>query len=230
MQIVCRVWEDRLEMALVPMQPSPVPQSEPRQGVVRAVREIAEQGFSIIPDFFPAYLVGELRAYCLALWGEGAFRAAGVGRGTGLQVRPEIRNDTVLWLDEGWSDAAFQGYRDVLEALRRAVNRELYLGLVDFEGHLSVYPPGAYYRRHVDQFRDMGLRTLSCILYLNDDWAPIDGGQLRIYLDKDALLPYLDVEPTGGTFVAFLSADFFHEVLPARRPRLALTGWFKRRG
>ena len=32
-----------------------------------------------------------------------------------------------------------------------------------------------------------------------------------------------------GTFVAFLSADFEHEVLPARRERLALAGWFRRR-
>ena len=217
-------------MALVSVQFPPSPDSEPRPTIDRAVREVAERGFAIVPDLLPADHVGELRAHCLASWDEGAFRAAGVGRGASLHLRPEIRNDAVLWLDEGWSGAAFQGYRDVLEELRRAVNRTLYLGLVDFEGHLSVYPPGAYYRRHLDQFRDMGLRTLSCILYLNDDWAPVDGGQLRIYLDKDALLPYFDVEPTGGTFVAFLSAKFFHEVLPAQKPRLALTGWFKRRG
>jgi len=35
--------------------------------------------------------------------------------------------------------------------------------------------------------------------------------------------------PEAGTFVAFLAERFPHEVLPARRPRLALTGWFRRR-
>jgi SM-20-related protein len=39
----------------------------------------------------------------------------------------------------------------------------------------------------------------------------------------------LDVLPEGGTLVAFLSERFQHEVLPARRERLALTGWFRRR-
>jgi SM-20-related protein len=37
------------------------------------------------------------------------------------------------------------------------------------------------------------------------------------------------VQPEGGTLACFLSADFEHEVLPAARPRLSLTGWFRRR-
>jgi len=38
------------------------------------------------------------------------------------------------------------------------------------------------------------------------------------------------VHPTGGTLVLFLSERFAHEVLPAKRERLSLTGWFKSRG
>ena len=34
----------------------------------------------------------------------------------------------------------------------------------------------------------------------------------------------------AGTLVVFLSADVPHEVLPATRDRLSLTGWFRRRG
>jgi SM-20-related protein len=37
------------------------------------------------------------------------------------------------------------------------------------------------------------------------------------------------VAPVGGTLVAFLSERFHHEVLPARRERYSLTGWFTRR-
>jgi SM-20-related protein len=37
-------------------------------------------------------------------------------------------------------------------------------------------------------------------------------------------------EPTGGCLVVFLSGEVPHEVLPATRERLSLTGWFRRRG
>jgi SM-20-related protein len=56
---------------------------------------------------------------------------------------------------------------------------------------------------------------------------PEHGGQLRMYLDKDA---QYDVVPTGGCLVVFLSGEVPHEVLPATRERLSLTGWFRRRG
>ena len=36
--------------------------------------------------------------------------------------------------------------------------------------------------------------------------------------------------PAAGTLVVFMSGDFPHEVLPASRERLSLTGWYRRRG
>jgi hypothetical protein len=44
------------------------------------------------------------------------------------------------------------------------------------------------------------------------------------------LIAALEIWPEGGTLVAFLSDRFEHEVLPARRQRLSLTGWFRQRG
>jgi SM-20-related protein len=117
----------------------------------------------------------------------------------------------------------------VLERLRRVMNESLLLGLFELEGHFAVYPPGAFYRRHLDRFSDDDARVLTCILYLNDGWVADDGGQLRIYLDTGEPPSHLDVLPCGGTFVSFLSADFPHEVLPARRERMAITGWLRRR-
>ena len=67
---------------------------------------------------------------------------------------------------------------------------------------------------------------LSVVLYLNEDWHADDGGALRIHVDDGATR---DVLPEGGTLVAFLAADFEHEVLPATRPRLAVSGWFRTR-
>jgi SM-20-related protein len=94
---------------------------------------------------------------------------------------------------------------------------------------LAVYPPGSFYRRHLDQFRGVGERTVTTILYLNQDWIQPDGGQLRIYTDPVDQRRYEEVLPLGGRLVTFLSARFLHEVLPARRDRLSITGWFKKR-
>jgi SM-20-related protein len=89
-----------------------------------------------------------------------------------------------------------------------------------------VYPAGAFYRRHRDHFRGTEDRTLTTTLYLNEDWADADGGQIRLFLpDADPV----EVTPRAGTLVLFLSQDFDHEVLPAGRPRWSWTGWFKQR-
>lgn len=141
-------------------------------------------------------------------------------------MRPEVRSDHVLWLDAAVGGPVARLW-DILDVLRLEMNRALWLGLVDFEGHFAVYPEGARYGRHLDRFQDSGLRSLTSIFYLNEDWTADDGGALRIYLNGEAATPYLDVQPQGGTLVAFLSGDFFHEVLPARRQRLAVTGWFR---
>ena len=113
-----------------------------------------------------------------------------------------------------------------MDGLRQALNRGLYLGLEDFECHFALYPPGAFYQKHLDRFRDDDRRTVSAVLYLNDDWQPQDGGELRLYLPDGA---EREVPPLGGSLVLFLSSDFPHEVLPANRERLSLTGWFRRR-
>jgi len=70
-------------------------------------------------------------------------------------------------------------------------------------------------------------RMVSAVIYLNEAWLPEDGGQLRMYLGDERVH---DVQPTGGCLVVFLSGEVPHEVLPAQRERLSLTGWFRRRG
>ncbi len=71
-----------------------------------------------------------------------------------------------------------------MDSLREAMNRGLFLGLEDFESRFALYPPGAFYLRHVDRFRDDDRRMVSAVLYLNDEWLPEYGGQLRMYLDE----------------------------------------------
>jgi SM-20-related protein len=191
-----------------------------------ACDELTAGRYAVVPEFLPGAAVAALAAEARRRDATGDFRPARVGRGERREERGDIRGDRTLWLDE-WAPARAEvALWAALERLRVAVNRATLLGLYSFEGHYAIYPPGAFYRRHRDRFRDDDARTLSCVLYLNDGWAPDDGGELRVHLEDGSSR---DLAPGGGTLVCFLSDRCEHEVLPARRERYSVAGWFLRR-
>lgn len=191
---------------------------------------IARDGYHICRNFLSPAATEDLRKKLRAWWEEGELRRAGIGRGENLTVRDDIRGDYVRWIDTQNAGQFANFFEAHYEPLRLAINRLLYLGLWDFEGHVTVYPPGRFYKRHVDRFADATHRKVSAILYLNYDWQPDEGGELRIFFpQEDGSETHLDVLPEGGTLVTFLSHEFPHEVLPAIRERFSLTGWFRTR-
>ncbi|HUF20521.1 MAG TPA: 2OG-Fe(II) oxygenase [Burkholderiales bacterium] len=205
------------------------PQTEPGAGPIadRAASAIAGHGIAVIENFLPEDMIATLRAEARRLQAQGAFRPAGIGAGGDFRKREDIRGDEIYWFDADSAPAALRPPLAAFEELRLVVNRELQLGLFDFECHLARYAPGAGYQRHYDQLRDDGHRQLTVSLYLNENWREADGGLLRVYLEDGERT--LEVIPEGGTLVAFLSARFSHEVLPCTRERLSFTGWFRRR-
>ena len=188
--------------------------------------DLAEQGWAIVTNALPVDLTLELAQECRARANLGALQPAGVGRGSAHGVQEGVRGDHIQWLEPGQC-AAGDRYLAMLDDLRGQLNQALYLGLEDYEGHFALYPPGTFYQKHLDRFRDDDRRAVSAVFYLNSDWLPEQGGALRLYLADGR---ELDVLPEAGTLVVFLSADLPHEVLPATRERLSLTRWLRRRG
>ena len=189
------------------------------------VDNLATQGWSLTPDFLPPDTITRLAREIREHFSQGDMRQAGVS--LERQVNTNIRSDFILWLDENELTPAQRVYFDVLEQLRQEVNAGLQLGIFEFEGHAALYPAGSFYQRHLDRFQSNNQRTLSCILYLNEHWQESDGGLLRLYLNETE---HRDIVPKGGLLVTFLSDRFWHEVLPANKERLSITGWFKTRG
>jgi SM-20-related protein len=140
-----------------------------------------------------------------------------------------VRSDYVLWIDERNLTPARSEYFSRIERLRLGLNRELFAGLTEFEAHYASYPPGAFYKKHVDRFGDADERVISCTLYLNQSWRADEGGALRLYFNPEDPGAFTDISPRAGVFVAFRSDTLYHEVLPASRERFSLTGWLKRR-
>lgn len=192
------------------------------------VDDLADRGFAIRHGLFEADYLRALAAEAREAWSSGEFRRAGVGRA--VDVRTEVRTDHVLWLDPASPTDLQRRYLEFISELRHDLARELFLPLHEFEAHFAVYPPGAFYTRHLDQFQQQPHRLVSCLLYLNEDWQPHDGGELCIFEppDEDGDEREILVLPEFGTFVAFLSDRIEHEVRPTRRERFSLSGWLRR--
>ena len=185
--------------------------------------DLARSGIAVVPEYFSLNLLDQLRAEIVALEGKDGFRRAGVGSGSTRKVQDEIRRDSIHWLDRSHPTPVQTRVWEAMEQLRLVLNQHLFLGILEIEAHYAVYPAGGFYSRHVDSFRNDDSRIVSFVLYLNSQWMPMNGGQLRVY-EKET---FLDVEPRHGTLVCFLSRECEHEVLLSHAPRYSFTGWFK---
>ncbi len=191
-----------------------------RSHVNLVAADLAATGIAVLPGFVRPDEVRRLRRAARLVEG---WHAAGVGRAEGRIAAPEIRGDHIAWLEPEIAGALGR-WLARLDRMRVAINRRTFAGLYEWEGHVAHYPPGAGYHRHRDRFRDQPGRVVSTVLYLNEDWTEPDGGQLRVWSDRST---FSDIEPLGGTLVAFWSEDVEHAVLPTTADRWAITGWFR---
>ncbi|WP_329604999.1 2OG-Fe(II) oxygenase [Undibacterium flavidum] len=150
---------------------------------------------------------------------------ARVGGHQQVGLHTQLRSDQIAWLEAGQS-LVCDAYLVMMEQLRVYLNQSLYLGLDNYETHFSFYSPGASYSKHLDRFHNDDARVISVVIYLNENWCIEQGGALRLHPHQ---LPTLDIAPIACRMVVFLSAEMLHEVLPATRDRMSLTGWFRRR-
>lgn len=158
---------------------------------------------------------------------QGVMKVAGVGRGATHQHSTLTRSDSIHWLTG--DTTAQRQYLAVMDALRAQLNRELFLGLFEFETHFAHYPPGACYQKHHDSFAGAASRVVSVVTYLNERWPADAGGELLVY-SADGEQELLRIAPEAGTIIVFLSEKIPHEVLPARRDRYSIAGWFRVNG
>lgn len=156
----------------------------------------------------------------LDAWNEdGVLTPAGVGRDA---EHRGIRGDLTTWVEPG-GPAPLAALHHVFEQLRSELSYELRLGLQRFSVQAARYGAGAGYKRHLDAFRGDPSRILTAIVYLNPDWQPADGGQLRAWVPEGPV----DVEPQLGRLLLFRSDAVPHAVLPAHAPRFAVTAWYR---
>ncbi|MEW5739712.1 MAG: 2OG-Fe(II) oxygenase [Myxococcota bacterium] len=185
------------------------------------VEALGERGYFLRDGFLGAELAAATRAQAIELGQAGVLQPAGIRRGGDRRLDRDIRGDRITWLSQ---DDARGPLKDVwarFEELMRAVNEGAWLGLRSFDLQLAHYAPGTHYDRHRDAFPGDDNRRLTAIVYLNPEWRPEHGGQLRLFTPEP-----VDVEPRADRLVVFLSERLEHEVLTSRADRYAATAWF----
>ncbi len=183
--------------------------------------QIAENGFAVIDDFLSNEEIDSVLALQGFKNGLLQFKKAGIGKNQDKQINEAIRGDYIQWIDPNNAEPPLLTYLGKLKQVIAFVNQSLFLSLKDCEVHQTIYPIGSFYKRHLDQFKKDDHRKLSVICYLNKDWKEADGGQLRMFIGHESK----DILPLAGRLVCFRSDLLEHEVLPATRERLSLTGW-----
>lgn len=184
------------------------------------------QGFYTVDNFLPVDTAKSLRDTALQLDSSGHFQQGKIGQQSLASNNPTIRADKLHWLDEDSNQPAIRDWFSATRAIANELNRQFFLGLVDFETHFALYPPGAFYKKHVDQFHNKQDRRISCVYYLNDNWHDDFGGHLHLYDKEDRKLA--TILPDANRLVCFLS-DLPHEVAATTRTRLSIAGWMKTR-
>lgn len=183
--------------------------------------ELAENDFIIIDHFLSENVLSEVNLFFQDILEKDRLKKAAIGSLDDRKIIEEIRGDYTYWLKRD-VDIQLESFFLLTEEMITLFNRYCFLSLGGSEFHLAQYPPGSFYKKHVDQFKNRNNRMITFILYLNEQWNPGEGGELVIYREKDIV----KVEPIWNRVVMFKSEGLMHEVLPTKIYRRSLTGWF----
>ncbi len=177
----------------------------------------------IAEDFLSESLAAHLTGNLKTLFAENLLQPAGTGNNTLVEHDRLFRSDIIYWLDRKHNNLHENDFFDLIDQFVTYLNATCYTGITGYEFHYALYEKGSFYKKHIDQFRNNSSRKYSLIIYLNEDWQEIDGGELCIH-DAGTIQT---ITPNNGKSVFFKSSELEHEVLLANKPRLSITGWLK---
>lgn len=183
--------------------------------------DFEKQGWAELPDFLTPEVAHGIRSEIHEVQIQNGFKQAAIGKQEQKAIDTSQRGDFISWINPHSASAHTRTYLDKINAVISELNYNFYLGIRDYECHYAHYPPGTFYKKHVDRHKNGSPRRVSTVLYLNPDWTASDGGELVIY---DTSENASRIEPRLGTLAIFLS-ELEHEVLITHRDRMSITGW-----
>lgn len=190
------------------------------------VDALARDGWGYLEAALPAVMVADLREACRRRETSGDMATAGIGRERQQAIATRVRRVDAVWLDP--TDAAEGAFLALADRIRLAINRRLFLGLFEYEAQFLSYPPGGFYKRHLDALRGARNRIVSMVVYLNEAWSPEHGGELEVWRSPDDHGPPATViAPRAGTVVLMMSEEIPHAVRISHAQRRVIAGWYR---
>ncbi len=194
------------------------------------LNDLCEKGFTVIDNFLPASLIDSLENLFFSK--KELFHKAQVGKGLDpASPLVTVRSDETLWLDSSLQDPIASKALDWIQQSQVQLSESLRIFLSDFEFHLAEYPPGGFYKAHIDQFKQHHsfdkLRVISQVIYFNRNWKPEHGGSLILHAGGP-IKSSIKVEPLWNRTILFLSDSVLHEVEMSSQVRRSLTGWYRK--
>lgn len=187
------------------------------------IENLATNGYAIAEEVFDKAVLSGLHARLLEHIVQRDLQVAAIGNHLQPVKNTSVRSDKIKWIDEHTDDPFEQAFTREVKELCDYLNRTCYTGIRGFEFHYACFEKGAFYKRHLDRFRNDESRKFSMITYLNETWTAADGGQLVLYLPNETVT----IEPEWGRTIIFKSEQIEHEVLQSYKDRLSVTGWLK---
>jgi SM-20-related protein len=187
------------------------------------INSYIDEKIGIAQHFIPKQLANGLRDHLKLLYRENSMLAAGTGNEL-VDHNQLFRSDVIYWLDRKHQDVHEDAFFDLMDKFVRYLNESCYTSITSYEFHYALYQPGTFYKKHTDQFKTDDSRQFSMIIYLTENWQPGDGGELSLYLSTGIK----NIVPGNDHTVFFKSSELEHEVLLTHKPRMSITGWFKK--
>lgn len=75
-----------------------------------------------------------------------------------------VRSDIIYWLDKKHNNQHENDFFDLMDSFVCFLNSACYTGVTGHEFHYTLYEPGSFYKKHIDQFRNSNSRQFSMIL------------------------------------------------------------------
>ncbi len=182
-----------------------------------------ENKVGIAEDFLSGPLAANLKQNLVALFAGNQLQPAGTGNLQKVSHDTLFRSDMIYWLDRKHENTHENSFFDLMDSFVSYLNETCFTGINSYEFHYTLYEPGSFYKKHVDQFRNNDSRQFSMIMYLNEGWVDGDGGELSIHHEDNVQ----DISPLNGRSIFFKSNELAHEVLMTNKTRMSITGWLK---
>ncbi len=181
---------------------------------------LSENDYVIVDNFLDTEIYTNLTTLFNCKIEDDKFKKAAIGALNNREIVESIRGDFTYWLYKDKNEESIKFF-EVVDEMVFYLNKLCFLSLSGYEFHFAFYPPGSFYAKHLDRFKNRSNRMISVILYFNEDWKTGDGGELRIFKTERTL----EIQPKANRLVLFKSGDLEHEVLVTQAGRKSLTGW-----